>query len=592
MKLVFKRIKIKNFLSIGNLPVELEYKSGLNIVMGKNRDTMSNNGSGKSCCTISALTFALFGRVPSKIVKENLINSVNRTGAVVEVELKKNSDTYIIRQGLEPRFISIIKNGEEIPPESTLHLDQKRINDILEIDYRTFLHTIFTCVNYSRPFLELGKTEKRGVIEDILGISVFGKMFEAAHSRYTESKGEYEKLSGNIEHLSKMIKERKHHIESLKREEAVYNENRKVKIQKIKSEFVVLRKSIHKCEEIIKEKDTINGLKRDAQKQLNVADNKIKKLEKELTILETSIKRKRQNIKSLRSENKCDKCNTPITAQTVKEHIEKTNKEIKAQLEDKNGRTATSETHQNDREKASKKMKILDNKLATITKIKFQLKSDRSKLSDIRKRFNELKDEKFNIQGYVNLDEQKSDIETMNQLQKIFYINKNNFKYAEFSRKLLSEKGVKSYIIRQILPYLNKKANEYLKKMAVNLTIKFDEELNESIHFNYKSDFRYANFSGGEKKRIDLALMMTLLDISQAQSVVNCNLQILDEVIDTSLDSVGVELFQNILRERIEENPDKSIYIITHRSEINAESYDRIIKIVKEKGFTRIEKEV
>ena len=589
MKIRFKRIKIKNFLSVGNDPIEYEYRSGLNMVIGKNRDTMSANGCGKSAIIVDALMFALFGKSVRNVNKIDLVNSQNMGGCEVEVEFTKNRDTYIIIQGVEPRFISIYKNGNKLPSESTLHLDIKKISKIIGGDFATFLNTNFTCINYTKPFIELGKYEKRKILEDILGISIFGDMFEIAHSNFTEAKLKHDELHSEIKHLSKLVEERENHTKSLEGEKSKFEDRRRGMINDLKSKFYDIREMMEESKSILEGKEDHEAQVEKTNTNLLKAREESEALTVDSRLISARIKRAQEDLDSLEKDQTCSKCGTPVTADTVKDHMKGERKQLKKDSENLISIEKKAMKKKENIEKLENEKKNINEESEKISLAEYKMKSAKDSAKEIKKKIKEITSERFEIERLINRKEMDKDIIRLQNLQKRFLENFQIYQYSEAGRSVLSEKGVKAYIIREILPYLNSRINFYLKKLAVPFTIKFDEELNESIRFNNRSDFGYGNFSGGEKRRIDLGLMLTLLDISKKQNVIDCNLQILDEVIDTSLDSEGVELFQNILRERILEDPEKAIFIITHRSEINAEHYDRIMRITKEKGFTSLE---
>jgi DNA repair exonuclease SbcCD ATPase subunit len=164
------------------------------------------------------------------------------------------------------------------------------------------------------------------------------------------------------------------------------------------------------------------------------------------------------------------------------------------------------------------------------------------------------------------------------------------FDYHKFIRNILGEEGVSKYVVKKVLPFLNKKANHYLSVLGSDYTIIFDSELTEKLISRNRDPMPYASFSGGEKRRIDLALLLALIDVSKLQNSIDTNILILDEILDTSMDADGVECFMEHLNTAFKvAYPDKAIYVITHRKELGEEHFDSIINLVKRDGFTSIE---
>jgi DNA repair exonuclease SbcCD ATPase subunit len=207
-----------------------------------------------------------------------------------------------------------------------------------------------------------------------------------------------------------------------------------------------------------------------------------------------------------------------------------------------------------------------------------------------QKEFNKEKERKLELNSIIT-DEEIIEQEKQSKLsEELFKATSNRSKYFKVIRGILGEEGISKYVVKKILPFLNKKANHYLSIFGSDYTILFDSELNEKLISKNRNERPYNSFSGGEKRRIDLSVLLAMIDTAKSQNSVDLNLLVLDEVLDTSMDSDGVQNFMDHISTNFKVSyPDKCVYIISHRKEISAEYFDSIINLVNEDGFTRIE---
>jgi DNA repair exonuclease SbcCD ATPase subunit len=194
------------------------------------------------------------------------------------------------------------------------------------------------------------------------------------------------------------------------------------------------------------------------------------------------------------------------------------------------------------------------------------------------------------IENVISDDDIKKYSEKYDDVSKLYKDASKSFQFNSLLRKILGEEGIRKFVVSKVLPYFNSKINGYLKIMGSDLSLRFDSNLDEQIITRNREERRYGSFSAGEKKRIDISVLLSLMDLAKLQNSVDTNILILDEVLDTAMDNEGIENFLNYLKSGFKSSyPDKSVYIITHRNTISDDFYDTMIKLTKKDGFTSID---
>jgi DNA repair exonuclease SbcCD ATPase subunit len=225
-----------------------------------------------------------------------------------------------------------------------------------------------------------------------------------------------------------------------------------------------------------------------------------------------------------------------------------------------------------------------------ITKLTHEVSRNNTKISGCQRQIRDLENE---IQKLTNqLKNRNSEHEKLESFQESLHntydelaIKKDSINYYDFSYGLLKDGGVKSKIIKKYLPLINQQVNRYLQMMDFYINFTLDEEFNETVQSPIHEDFSYASFSEGEKQRIDLALLFTWREVARMKNSVNCNLMILDEIFDSSLDSSGTEEFLKIIQFVVK---DANIFVISHKAGLE-DRFESVIKFSKIKGFSRID---
>lgn len=592
----FNYVIARNFLSIGNDEIKIDFKQGINIITGNNKDKVDRrNGVGKSTIADS-IHFAIFGETIREIPKSNIINNITGKNTYVELSfsISENNKTnhYKIIRTLKPTKCLLYINDED-KTESTIINTTNKIKELLSASQELFQNCVIMSLNTTLPFMAQKKVEKRKFIEGILKLEVFSQMLQVARSEHNEILRDYESTNKELNHqvnykniISRQLEERKHE-----------NNN---KIERYNSDIEKRNKKLINLKSQITEPD-INIITEIKKKKINF-DNQINELIKHIE--SDNIKKMQHNAeiklfeKTLKqigtNKSKCPVCLHDISdndrdhIRNEKNKIENLIKDREADVNDINLQINNLNKRKSLYQQESEKCKLyLKNCLSAVE----HNKRIKTSIADIEEEIALLKKDITSIQ---NTNNDTSDLENeikkySNEIDKLENsadeLSKNN-KILDFVKFVLSEEGVKSYIVKKILNILNNRLLYYLKKMDANCVCKFNEYFEEEIKNDKGQACSYFNFSGAERKNIDLACLFTFMDIRRMQGDVSYNLVMFDELLDSSLDEKGVELVISILKERIEQFKE-AIYIISHRKESTKECSGEVIYLEKSNGITR-----
>lgn len=593
----FKRVSIVNFLSVGKKAVEINFKPGLNIITGKNYDKADRaNGVGKSTIA-DAVHFALYGSTIRDVKKENIVND-QAPDSLCEVELEFNfvlndrtSECKIIRT-LNPTKCLFFINGEDVT-RSGVPQTTEFITETIKTSSEVFQNSVVMTINNTIPFMAQKKVEKRKFIEGILGLEVFGDMLLLARSQFNESKRNLDIESTKHDETARSL------IEATKQRDN-YEVSKKTRLDSLlqrqsnnTQELAILNQKIGKLESV--DTEAQNKIEEDL-KVLKEAERahskKTDAIVKLITEAQAHVKFNTDRIKKLKKvDSKCLHCGKDL-AEAANTQYEKDKDECEKEvfkytevLNRENPRLAEARKNV---EKLEKSIPDLERKLHEFALRKKEVESlnsrvlqieswQQSLLSDIE----EINKDSNNFQEIIDkvLERQKSIKDGIEALQVRLDI-------IESAKFITSEEGVKSFIVKKIIQVLNTRLEYYLRRLEGNSIVKFNEFFEETITNERGKECSYFNFSGAERKSIDLAMLFTFQDIRRAQADVSINLSMFDELFDSSLDDKGIELVLDILKERVDMY-NEAIYIISHRNESKKYcSGGEIIYLEKKNGIT------
>ena len=593
----FNSIKVSNFLSVGDVPIEINLQPGLNVITGVNKDKEDRrNGVGKSTIADS-IHFAIFGETIREVSKDFIVNSINKKNTYVELNFSINEnnqiDNYKIIRKLKPTKCFLLHNGVDVT-ESTIPNTSKKIKQLLNCSPEVFQNCVIMSLNTTLPFMAQKKVEKRKFIEGILNLEIFSEMLLSARSQYNDVQKKYEHITKDYDHASnihKLLQEQKDKIlvnivsQKTKIENRIKTLNEEIELNKLKI------KPINK-ELYTKSKDKLNLIKtklKDIQDKLNSISNKI-------TQHKTEIKFYNKRISSIGT----DKDNCPMCLRSIdshdREHIDEEKNKIQKDIS--NYEQDIESLHQqregilslkNTNIEAESK---LNDYISTIRTVHNNNKVTENYITNLKddlekntKDFEEETEKESNLEIKELDNKLKIKLKEVEELEQSSNSIHSDLEVLGIVKYILSEEGVKSFIVKKILDVLNKRLLYYLQKMDANCVCRFNEFFEEEIVNEKNEECSYFNFSGAERKNIDLAILFTFIDMRRLQGDVAYNLLMFDELLDSSLDEKGVELVLNILKERIEKH-NENVYVISHRKESVKAATGEVIVLEKKNGIT------
>ena len=566
----FQTIRWKNLLSTGNSFTEIKLDKSTNTLI------VGSNGAGKSTI-LDALCFGLFGKPFRKINKPNLVNSINNSNTVVEVEFSIGKKNYKVIRGIKPNVFEILCNGALVNQDAKSKDYQDFLEKtILKFNYKSFTQIVILGSASFVPFMQLSPADRRAIIEELLDIQIFTSMNGLIKERMAGIKEESSKNKYAMELASEKIKMQKQNIDEHKK-------NNEDEIEKKKSEIVTNEEYIVKInKDIGLIQKHIDALTKKIQDKSSI-ESKSKKLVQLEAKLETNIKKVEKDIAFYHDNDNCPTCKQTIDSDF--KQIQVTESESKASLQKKALKELNSEyekmqTRLNQIVEVSKHITEHNNE---IVKHNSTLTSINSYVAKLNKEIVELSNKKQNLtEENHKLKELKTELASLIKTQEELSIEKH---YHEYAASLLKDNGIKTRIIKQYLPIINKLVNKYLKAMDFFVNFNLNENFEETIKSRYRDEFSYSNFSEGEKMRIDLALLFTWRQVAKMKNSTNTNLLILDEVFDSSLDTVGTDEFLKLIHEM---GTDTNIFVISHKGDQLFEKFRSIIKFRKVNNFSQV----
>jgi len=566
--ITFNKVRWKNFLSTGNqfTEIQLDY-APTTLIIGE-------NGAGKSTI-LDALCFVLFNKPFRNISKSQLVNSVNGNGTIVEVEFNVNNKDVKVVRGIKPNKFEVWIGGTMINQDANARDYQKHLEQqILGLNYRSFTQVVILGSSTFVPFMQLSTKARREVVEDILDIKIFSLMNFLLKNKNKSLAEDIRDVQYNFDLTKEKVTLQEKFIkEVVNNKSAIIAENQQ-KLWDNKSTIDFRRDDV-KALEIDNE-----NLSYDAEEKAKV-EQKLKKLTQTEAALQNRKSEHDRQIKFFKDNDECPSCEQPITESTKQTQIESRTTKI-GDIENGIADLQRMESEEQDRLQSI----LVD--LETIRKNDVERAKILSSIAELEK-FN-AKLEK-DIEAYQNgsvseedkikLAELKGQIKSIEE-QKT-KLNEDKF-YIDVARNLLQDSGIKTKIVKQYLPIMNKLVNTYLSSMDFFVNFNIDENFNETIKSRFRDEFSYASFSEGEKMRIDLALLFTWRAIAKMKNSTNTNLLILDEIFDSSLDNTGTDDFLKILNTFDQQN----VFVISHKQDMLFDKFRNIIQFKKEKNFSRM----
>ena len=569
--IIFKKVRWKNFLSTGNFYNEID--------LYRNRNTLiiGNNGSGKSTM-LDALSFGLFGKPYRNINKPQLINTINNKDCVVEVEFSIGPNTFKVVRGIKPTIFEIWKNDELFNESSHSKEFQKMLEqNILKLNHKSFHQIVVLGSSSFVPFMQLAAHQRREVIEDLLDINVFSKMNVLVKEEIANIKNKISDKVHELDLVRTKIDVQRKYISDIKtlNQEKIYEKQLEITSQENTIEQIDLENE--EIQETLKTTydQTEESLRR-ATDSLNDARGQAPGLKKQLSTLVKESKFFDEN-------DVCPTCTQQITESIKhekKQEITEKAKEVQMSYQEVTKQVETSQELVNELTKKFKKQTELNNKIS----------ENNLKISWGRKAISKLEKEITSMSGTkTNLKEANNDLEELIDQKDSLLTEKieldSEHSYSQAMMEMLKDTGIKTKIIKQYIPVMNKYVNNYLQTLDFFVHFELTDSFQEVIRSRHRDNFSYDSFSEGEKQRIDLALLFTWRKIARMKNSVATNLLILDETFDSSLDNDGIE---NLFKIIYSLGEDSNVFIISHKGEILDNRFNHKIEFYKDKNFSKM----
>jgi DNA repair exonuclease SbcCD ATPase subunit len=550
----FRTIRWKNFLSTGNAFTEVSLdRSPSTLVLGE-------NGSGKSTI-LDALTYALFNKPFRNISKPQLINSINGKKLLVEVEFDIGKKHYLVRRGASPNVFQIELDGEVINQDANVRDYQKHLEEnVLKLNYKSFTQISVLGSASFTPFMQLHLGARREIIEDILDIQIFTTMNKVLKDKVNALKDKIRVLQNDVDLAKERATMQKKYIETLEADKAN-------KIEKIKEE-------INELEQTIKENEKLATKTIEKKDSMGDIETKRKKLVEYRKGIERRIRESRSELEFYHDNEDCPTCKQGIPHE-FKERIttEKTDSVDKLEQalnELDSAYKEVDEAYEKYLELNEEVMRI-NNDIITEQRVLQRLYLE---INDTENKVADIDAEKTTLKALAK------DVISKN-LERSTLSEENT--YFDVASALLKDSGIKTKIIRQYLPVINKLVNKYLAAMDFFVQFDLDETFKETIKSRHRDKFSYASFSEGEKQRIDLALIFTWRTIAKMKNSASTNLLLLDEVFDSSLDNNGTDYVMTLLNTI---GNDTNVFVISHKGDQLFDKFRSVVRFEKKQNYS------
>ena len=558
----FKKLTYKNFQSTGNTPIEIDLSRSHSTLIG------GLNGSGKST-VLEALVYVLTGKSMKKTTLARLVNATNKKNLLVTLDFEKNGNEYHIERGIKPNVFEIYRNGEMLNQDAAAKDLQEKLEFITGVDYNSLTQLIILNLERFKAFMEMTSQERRTIVEEILDISIFSEMtdlekkdIKSLEQKVSSYENEIRILIGKEQSLNDVIK---------KANES--NNDHLVNLEKRINEYLKLNDELEKQLVEVDEK-----LIEETQKTIAELKESRSNKNSELSLIMHEIKNAEKD-ENFYKQGTCPTCSHPF--ENKDEKLNELTDKIKGLIDSGNAITEDIESLNGQIDKYSEIVKIETDKKMSNLKIQNTISSQTEKATLLAVEY-----EKLSSKSDQDTDNLKKQIEEIGKQKNDLYDKMDtileNIKTHKIALEMLSDKGVKANIIKDYIDFINYRVNDYLSGMEFFLNINLDEGFNESFS-GLKEGMVYADLSTGQKRRVNLAIWLALVEVSSLKNSVVSNALFLDEILE-NIDSEGIQLFMKLLKEKM---PEKNIFVVTQRFEQFRDLFESEIYFKQVDGFTQ-----
>ena len=567
----FKSVSWKNFLSTGNDTIKVQLdRTPSTLIVG-------SNGAGKSTM-LDALSFGLFGKSHRDIKKDQMVNSINKKGTIVEVEFEIGNSKFKIVRGIKPGKFEIWQNDNMINQSSNARDYQKFLEqNILKLNHKSFHQVVVLGSSSFIPFMQLPAWSRRAVIEDLLDINIFSKMNMLLKERNSKIKEELSEINHSLDLYKAKMDTQSKYVKDL---QAINKDMIASKENSIEAYEDDVKNLVSESSELGKNLDALTELENEKHSELT---KKVSDIKSEDKVFKSKIKDLVSQAKFFEENEICPTCDQDIDSKikdTRLSHIKSTAASIQQ------GMKELSE----DNDKCSNQLLECQNNMKELLIKQRHINSNNDKINIMQKEIEKIQKEISTLlQSSGDIKTAKNELESMRDSKdsvtekKLAYVEERT--YNEVIGEMLKDTGIKTKVIKQYLPVMNKLINQYLQVLDFFVAFHLDENFNETIRSRHRDAFNYSSFSEGEKQRIDLALLFTWRQIAKMKNSAATNLLVLDETFDSSLDVDGVENLTKILS-TLEDGTN--VFIISHKGDVLENKFRSKIEFIKDRNFSKI----
>jgi DNA repair exonuclease SbcCD ATPase subunit len=567
----FKSVSWKNFLSTGNekTTVQLD-RSPTTLIVGQ-------NGAGKSTL-LDALSFALFGKAHRSISKPQLVNSINNKHCVVEVEFATGAHEFKVVRTIKPNTFEIYQNGNMINQSSAARDYQKFLEqNILKLNHKSFHQIVVLGSSSFIPFMQLPGGHRRDVIEDLLDINIFSKMNTILKERSARIKEELKDVNYNLDLMKEKITLQRKYIRDITQMNDEQINSKKDTIASFQTEITEMQSLNNDYS------TTIESLQDGLEDKLKSAHNKKQSLMQYQAQFQQQMKTVVKEAKFYETNDKCPTCTQDINESIKSEKLESSKTRAKELQE---GMTKVGEQHT-----------AVETTITDLNEIAEDVRANTSKITSNNRDISRLQEQIGTLNKEIagltsregDLGQANSELESHSTARESLSEKKLSMlderSYNEAAGEMLKDGGIKTKVVKEYLPVMNKLINNYLQVLDFFVAFDLDENFTETIRSRHRDTFNYASFSEGEKQRIDLALLFTWRQIARMKNSTSTNLLVLDETFDSSLDHDGVDNLMKILG-TLED--DSNVFVISHKGDLLDGKFRSKIEFTKEHNFSKI----
>lgn len=565
----FTKLRWKNFLSTGNVFTEIDLSSkSTTLIVG-------TNGAGKSTI-LDALTFALFGKPFRKINKPQLINSITQKNCLVEVEFSVGTQQYKIVRGIKPSVFEVYQNGSLLNQSAEMKDYQELLEkQILKVNQKSFCQVVVLGSATFQPFMQLPGGQRREIIEDLLELNIFTVMNSLLKDKVQHNTSLINDCINDRKIIESKIEMTEEHIKDLQKNNETVIKQKKILIEKLNKQIAEYKNKLETINnEISVLKNNIND-----EESVSKKINKLSQLKHQINAKSKVLK---DNIDFFNKNESCPTCGQDIE-ESFKHNCINENETKLSEIE--NGLQKLSVEYDSTNQRLNEIIEVTNNlrnlEIETI-EIKTSINSLTKQIEQSNQEINNISEFNSDTSSDNKIVEYNKELKKLEKKHSELLEDKNIYLAASV---LLKDTGIKSRIIKQYIPVINKLINKYLSSMDFFVSFELDENFNETIKSRYRDNFTYASFSEGEKQKIDLALLFTWRAVAKLRNSINTNLLIMDEVFDSSLDHNATDYLTNIIYDVAKNN---NVFIISHKEHMN-EKFSNVLRFKKVKNFSQLE---